>query len=135
MALNYRNARFPSCCGLDIVHNLNTTGSSTTARLDGGVAKVAVTNAGQERAGVTAQLERDGFQRVATFVGNYNNPLQLWLRPRGWMSPRPVRTPRVPDSGEMYISRQTGRPVTTAWALRNPRKVRRVTVPADAPSL
>jgi hypothetical protein len=120
--LRYSATGFASCCGLTIVHGLSAVGGGVTEDLVGGRAQVAVTNTGQEGA-VTAQLERDGFQRVATFTGNYSNRLTLWLRQRGWRPAPELRTVGKKTGG--WRSVNTNRRVTDAWAKKNPALVYR----------
>lgn len=117
--LNFDVTAFPSCCGLRIVHRLGTYRFDHRHQSPNlpPCASIAVTN--QVQTAEAAALEERGYKAVATFAGNYNrNTLTLWLRDR------PTKAINVPTRSGRFISRATGRPVTDAWALRNPTRVR-----------
>lgn len=118
MAISFRTSAFPACCGLEISHNLGISAFGTTGQTR--LAKVAVTNIEQNNSGVGQQLQEAGYAQVGTFLGNYHNALTLWLKQRATRD-----STRSPLS-TTYVSRHTGRPVTVAWALRNPDRVRSV---------
>ena len=80
---NYNVSGFPSCCGLEIVHEMWVDPKNKNDyRMVDVLARVAVTAPSQTD--VVKRLKEEDFKEVGQFVGNSGDMLTLWLRQRDY---------------------------------------------------
>lgn len=83
---NYNLTGFPSCCGLEIVHEMwMEPKNKYDAGMSSVIARVAVT--APHQIDVIERLKAEDFKEVGTFEGNGGYMLTLWLRQRDYQEP------------------------------------------------